>query len=328
MHWLLLLHIGYLRLLPEPLAALISLETLQNALEVLGYPAVTLFIMIESSGIPFPGETMLLLASFYAAIDHQLKLPLIITCAALGAIAGDNIGYYVGRTGGRAFVERFGRYLFLKPHHLDRAEKFFQKYGNKTVFFGRFIAILRTWSAFLAGVNQMPWRTFLIYNAAGGIVWAIFYGTLGYLAGWFFHDDFAQVEKLARTTSWIGAAIIILVVLGIVFFVRWRRKRTRSQGTKKEGFMEIQPAPEPLPQPSPTPSPVPDPEPLPQPAPEPLPEPAHEPLPEPAPEPLPSPDPLPRPEPDIHQPLPQTEPDEVPGPMTLPQTAPTTGPTA
>ncbi len=335
-----------MHLLAEPLAALISLETLQNALHVLGYPAVTLFIMIESSGIPFPGETMLLLASFYAAIDHQLQLPLIIACAAVGAIAGDNIGYYVGRTGGRAFVERFGRYLFLKPRHLDRAEKFFQKYGNKTVFFGRFIAILRTWSAFLAGVNQMPWRTFLIYNAAGGIAWAIFYGTLGYLAGWIFHDNFAQVEHLARTISWIGVATIILAALATFFFVRWRRKGMTSRRTQEKeqsemdtkktnngriAFgdirMETQPAPEPLPQPAPTPMPVPDPEPLPQPAPEPLPEPAHEPLPEPAPEPLPSPDPLPRPKPDIHQPLPQTEP-EIPGPMILPQTDPTTGPTA
>ena len=119
-----------MHLLAEPLAALISLETLQNALHVLGYPAVTLFIMIESSGIPFPGETMLLLASFYAAIDHQLQLPLIIACAAVGAIAGYNIGYYVGRTGGRAFVERFGRYLFLKPRHLDRKRSHLYQSGR------------------------------------------------------------------------------------------------------------------------------------------------------------------------------------------------------
>src|SRR5437016_7661983 len=236
MHWLLLLHIGYLRLLPEPLAALISLETLQNALEVLGYPAVTLFIMIESSGLPFPGETMLLLASFYAAIDHQLKLPIIIACAAAGAIAGDNIGYFVGRTGGRAFVERFGRYLFLKPKHLDRAEKFFARHGNKTVFFGRFIAVLRAWAAFLAGVNHMNWRSFLIYNAAGGILWAIIYGTIGYVAGRVFHDNFTQVEHIAKTISWIGAGVIIATVITIFFVVRSRRKHSaaRSRDDKRQ----------------------------------------------------------------------------------------------
>src|SRR5438477_4139413 len=228
MHWLSMLKVGALSLLHEPLAAFISLEMLRQALAVMGYPAVMLFIMIESSGIPFPGETMLLLASFYAAIDHQLKLPIIIACAAFGAIAGDNIGYYVGRTGGRAFAERFGRYLFLKPQHLDRAEKFFAKHGNKTVFFGRFIAILRTWSAFLAGVNHMDWRTFLVYNAAGGILWAIIYGTIGYVAGRIFHDNFTAVEHIARTISWIGAGAIVAIVIAALLVVRWRRKKFAS----------------------------------------------------------------------------------------------------
>ncbi|HLJ35393.1 MAG TPA: DedA family protein, partial [Ktedonobacteraceae bacterium] len=154
-----------------PLATLISLQTLQNALNTFGYLAVTVFIMIESSGIPFPGETMLLLASFSAAtIAPQLQIPLVIACAALGAILGDNLGYLAGRTGGRALALRFGRYVFLKPHHLDRAERFFAKHGDKTVFFGRFIAVLRAWSAFLAGINHMHWRSFLFYNATGGIV--------------------------------------------------------------------------------------------------------------------------------------------------------------
>src|SRR6516162_6113842 len=100
-----------LTLFSQPLAALISLATLQNALYTLGYPAIALFVMIESSGIPFPGETMLLLASFYAATDHQLQIPIIIACAALGAIIGDNIGYCVGRTGGKAIVQRYGHYV-------------------------------------------------------------------------------------------------------------------------------------------------------------------------------------------------------------------------
>src|ERR1700681_4710293 len=137
-----------------PLAALISVQTLQNLLGAIGYPAVTLFIMIESTGIPFPGETMLLLASFFAATSHQLQIPIVIACAAVGAIIGDNLGYLAGRTGGRALVLRYGKYIFLKPHHLDYAEKFFEKHGDKTVFLGRFVAILRAWSAFLAGINH------------------------------------------------------------------------------------------------------------------------------------------------------------------------------
>src|ERR1700726_328613 len=107
--WLPLLHDHQMVISQLSLAALISLDTLRNILSTWGYLAVALFIMIESAGIPFPGETMLLLASFYSAIDHQLKLPIIIACAAFGAITGDNIGYFVGRTGGQASFARVGR---------------------------------------------------------------------------------------------------------------------------------------------------------------------------------------------------------------------------
>lgn len=210
------------------LAALISLQTLQDALSVFGYPAVTLFIMIESTGIPFPGETMLLLSSFYAAIDHRLSIFLIIPFAALGAIVGDNLGYLVGRSGGRALVERYGRFVFLKPEHLDRAEKFFARHGDKTVFFGRFIAVLRAWAAFLAGVNHMKWRGFLVYNAAGGILWASIYGLLGYFAGRVLHDNFSAVEKLAKTISWGGAILIVAVVVAIIIVVSVRRARKKA----------------------------------------------------------------------------------------------------
>lgn len=233
MHWLFLLRTHILRFYSGPLAAIISLQFLQNTLHTLGYPAVALFVMIESSGIPFPGETILLLASFYAAIDHQLHEPIIIACAALGAIVGDNIGFYVGRTGGKAFVERYGKYLFLKPQHLQRAEKFFAKYGDKTVFFGRFVAVLRAWAAFLAGVNQMHWRTFLIFNAAGGILWAIIFGTLGYFAGRLFHDNFGQVERIASTISWALGGVIVLVVAILVIIYYIRRKKRMAQ-TKQQ----------------------------------------------------------------------------------------------
>ena len=235
MHRLLILHIKVFLWLGEPLAALISLATLQNALNTFGYAAVALFVMIESSGIPFPGETMLLLASFYAAVSHQLQIPVVIACAAFGAIIGDNIGYLIGRTGGRAFVVRYGKYVFIKPEHLARAEAYFAKHGNKTVFFGRFIAVLRAWAAFLAGINHMNWRTFLFYNAAGGILWATLYGTLGYIAGRFFHDNFAQVERLATTLGWLGTGLIVVAVLTVLFVIRMRRhKHTQTIVLTKE----------------------------------------------------------------------------------------------
>lgn len=227
--WLPFLHTHLLALSDMPLAAFISLDTLREALSTLGYPAVALFIMIESTGIPFPGETMLLLASFYAAVDHRLQIPLVIACAAFGAIVGDNIGYLIGRTGGYALVQRFGRYVFLKPAHLQKAQRFFARHGDKTVFLGRFIAVLRAWAAFLAGVNHMPWPNFLFYNAAGGILWSIVYGCLGFYAGRIFHDNFGAVEQIAKTISWGGAAAIVAVIVAIYFLLRLRRKRRHME---------------------------------------------------------------------------------------------------
>ena len=248
--WLALLHLRLLTHAYLPLAALISLDTLRNALNTLGYPAVALFVMIESSGIPFPGETMLLLASFSAAIDQKLQIPGVIACAALGAIIGDNIGYTVGRTGGYAFVQRFGRYLFLKPSHLEHAERFFAKHGDKTVFFGRFVAVLRAWAAFLAGLNHMRWPSFLLYNAAGGIIWAIIYGCLGFYAGRIFHDNFGAVEHLASTLSWVGAVVIVAAIALVYIIYRLRRKRHAQAQTASEYEEkhpdETQPTPEAL----------------------------------------------------------------------------------
>ena len=219
---------------------IISLQFLQNMLNTVGYPAVVLFIFIESTGIPFPGETMLLLASFYAATTGHLSLPGIIACAALGAILGDNLGYYIGYTGGRKFVERFGRYFFVKTEHLAKAEKFFNKHGAKTVFFARFVTLLRIWAAFLAGMNKMHWRTFLFYNAAGGIVWATLIGTLGYLGGRYFHDHFDQVSHLARIIGWSGLAIAVVTAIGIIVFFKLQR-RNQAKPVNEESEPEKEP---------------------------------------------------------------------------------------
>jgi membrane protein DedA with SNARE-associated domain len=210
-----------------------SLHTLQNTLNSFGYLAVILFIMIESTGIPFPGETMLLFASFYTSIDSRLNIFLVIASAAVGAILGDNFGYLIGRTGGRAVVEKYGKYVLIQQKHLDSAERFFQKHGDKTVFLGRFTAILRAWAAFLAGVNKMRWKVFLMYNAAGGIVWAILYGTLGYIAGKFFSRHFALVERIASTLGWLGVILFLLGILLPVLIIQARRKK--SEGHKTSG---------------------------------------------------------------------------------------------
>lgn len=205
--------------------SLFSLQTLVTALHVIGYPAVTLFILVESAGIPLPGESVVLLAAFTAGVDGQLQLPWIIVCAIFGAIVGDNIGFYIGRTGGRRFVERFGRFFFLKVEHLDKAAKFFDRHGPKAVFFGRFITFLRIWAAFLAGMNKMRWKTFLFYNALGGIVWALYISLLGFFAGRLFHDHFDKVELLVRMIGWVGLGICVVLPISAYVIFRIRRAR-------------------------------------------------------------------------------------------------------
>jgi membrane protein DedA with SNARE-associated domain len=223
------------------LGALVSLDTLKNALTTLGYPAVALFIMIESSGIPFPGETMLLLASFYAGTTGQLNIVWVLVACAIGAILGDNLGYLAGRYGGRPFALRFGKYLFLKEHHLDQAEKFFIKHGDKTVFFGRFVAVLRAWAAFLAGVNRMRWSKFLAYNAAGGICWTVIMGLFGYFAGKIVGNNFDKIESLGQG---LGFAALAIVVLPVIYFIVRARLRKRRQLREAALALAQEPLPE------------------------------------------------------------------------------------
>ncbi|GAC1321681.1 MAG: hypothetical protein NVS2B16_22960 [Chloroflexota bacterium] len=198
-----------------------STSTLTQVLDRWGYLAVTIFVGIESSGIPFPGETMLITAAVYAGTGH-LSIAAVIAAASVGAIVGDNLGYAAGRYGGRALVERYGKYIRIKPHHLDRAETFFDRYGDRTVFFGRFVAVLRAWAAFLAGTNRMPWPKFLLFNAAGGIAWSILFGTLGYLLG-------NNLPLLHRIVSVIGiGGVVVAALVAVVAFVVWRRRRSQS----------------------------------------------------------------------------------------------------
>lgn len=191
----------------------LSVHTLQNLLDTYGYLAVLVFVAIESTGIPFPGETMLITAAIYAGTGH-LRIQYVVAAAIVGAIMGDNFGYLIGRTGGRAVALRWGKYVRLDATKLKTAENFFAKHGDKTVFLGRFIAVLRAWAAFLAGVNRMPWPKFLVFNAAGGICWATLYGTLAFKLG----------ENFERIRSWLGWGILLGVVVGIaVAYLVYRR---------------------------------------------------------------------------------------------------------
>jgi membrane protein DedA with SNARE-associated domain len=144
----------------------------------------------------------------------------VIATAAAGAILGDNAGYWLGRKGGIALVRRFGSRVGLTETKLLRVHRFFEKHGPKTVFIGRFIALLRSWAAALAGVGEMPYALFSLYNALGGIAWAVVFGVLGYVFG---HN----MRLLERYIARFSIGLLLLVAAGALVFL-WRRRRVEA----------------------------------------------------------------------------------------------------
>ena len=190
---------------------------LLHLLETYGYLMVFIFVAVESFGIPFPGETMLLVAAIYAGTTDRLAIPLVIGAAICGAILGDNLGYLMGREGGFRLLRRYGRYIHLNERKLKLGIYLFDKHGPKVVFLGRFVAVLRAWAAFLAGSNRMRWRTFMVYNAAGGVLWATVYGMGGYFLG-------NRAEALAGVIGRVTGVLAVLVIVGGLFLL-WRNER-------------------------------------------------------------------------------------------------------
>ena len=185
-----------------------------------GYAAVFAFVGIESLGIPLPGETMLISAALYAGATHNLNIVGVIVAAAAGAIIGDNIGYIVGHWGGYRLLVRYGRHIRLHPPRVKLARYLFLRHGAKVVFFGRFISVLRTYAAFLAGTARMPRLRFLIFNALGGIIWATLYGVGAYLAG-------DRITKLSRPVDFALTGVAVVVVVTLLVILR-RKEETLS----------------------------------------------------------------------------------------------------
>ena len=186
---------------------------------LLDYGLFILFalVAIESAGVPIPGETALIIAGVLSSQGHW-AIEWVIVVAALGAIVGDNIGYWLGRTGGRALLERWELTRRYAEKALPPSERFFEKHGGKTVFFARFIAFLRVTAAWLAGISRMHWWLFFLWNAAGGIIWATAVGLVAYF--------FGKAAADAISTYGLYAAIV-LIVGGIIVFIGFRVWRHR-----------------------------------------------------------------------------------------------------
>ena len=148
-----------------------------------GLPLLFVVVMIESFGIPLPGETALIAFGVLASQGHY-SIVLVIAVAAAGAIVGDNLGYLIiGRWGGRNLLERWGPVRRFAERYLPPTERLMERHGDKVVFFGRFVTVLRYTAAWVAGIAGMEWRKFLFWNAAGGICWATLVGLVSYYAG-------------------------------------------------------------------------------------------------------------------------------------------------
>ena len=183
-----------------------------------GYAVVFVGVFLENAGLPVPGETALL-AGAALSRSGALFLPWVIATAVVGAIFGDNIGFLIGRRGGRALLERFGSKIGLTPGRLVEFDRFFDKHGAKTVFIARFVTGLRVFGAVLAGASDLPWGRFLLYNATGAVAWATTFGAVGYFLAY----SWETLEE------WIGrSGLVLLAAVAIIAVVAVLRRRRAS----------------------------------------------------------------------------------------------------
>ncbi|MFG2816807.1 DedA family protein [Streptomyces sp. NPDC048410] len=204
--------------LPGPLAPLAPL------LGQYGYWAVGAIIFLEDFGVPAPGETILLAAGVYAGAG-RLNIVAVAGIAFAAAVIGDNVGYVIGRTGGRAFVERWGKYLLLTPTRFEAAEAFFQRHGGKIVTVARFVEGLRQANGIIAGTTGMAWHRFLAFNALGAVLWVGLWSTLAYVAGSHITTVYDEIVRYQRYVL-IGAGILVAALVVRHLVRRGRVNRT------------------------------------------------------------------------------------------------------
>ena len=193
-------------------------DLLRGYLTDYGYWAVAAALLLENAGLPVPGETILLLASFLAYSEHRLGLPWIILVGVCAATVGDNLGFAIGFYGGRRLLERYQKTLHIRPDVIARGEDLFARYGAATIFVARFIAGMRIVAGPLAGVLRMSWRKFLLFNFLGAVLWVSVIAGVGYLFG-------KHWEALVDLVQDANLAVAVAVVIVVAFFW-WRRRRT------------------------------------------------------------------------------------------------------
>ena len=208
--------------------SLLSKAGLEHLLGEYGYGLVFVVIGLEAMGLPLPGESLIIAAAAYCAATGELRIAGVIAAAIAGAIMGDNFGYLIGRWAGFPLLRRYGRHVGLNERRLTLGRYLFQTQGGKVVFVGRFIAILRTFVALLAGANRMEWKTFLLWNAVGGVAWATLYGAGAYLLG------NAAARLQGRVGLGLGLAAAVVIAVAIVL-LRRNEARLEDEADRRMG---------------------------------------------------------------------------------------------
>ena len=193
--------------------------TLAPVLDHYGYLAVAGFLFLEDFGVPVPGETILIAAAVYAGAG-RLNIVLVALLGLVAAILGDNVGYVIGRFGGRRLVLRWGRYVLITPERLDKAESWFHRHGGKVVAVARFIEGLRQANGIVAGITGMHWLKFLAFNALGATIWVAVWTTVGYVSGTHLNAVYGLISKIFL---YVVAAVALFIVIRIVMYLRRRR---------------------------------------------------------------------------------------------------------
>jgi membrane-associated protein len=193
------------------------LDLLRNAVVHYGYWAVAVALLLENAGVPVPGETVLLVASFLAFSEHDLQLPWIIVVATVASTMGDNLGFALGYYGGRPLLDRYQVFFRIHDKTLARGEGLFARYGAVTVFFARFVFGMRIIAGPMAGALRMPWRKFLVFNFLGAALWVAVISS----AGFFFGQHWGELVRDLKRFH-LAAAIVAVLALG---FWWWRSRR-------------------------------------------------------------------------------------------------------
>lgn len=187
-----------------------------------GLIALFVVVMLESGGAPLPGETALIAAAIFAS-QGKLNIVEVIAVAAAAAIIGDNLGYWIGRTGGRKLLHRISFLERWSSRTLPWAESFFERHGGKTIFLARFFSVLRVTAAWIAGISRMHWWTFFLWNAAGGIVWATLVGLVAYYVG------HAAADAINHYGLWAGAGLVVALAIVWLGIHLWKKRVLRAE---------------------------------------------------------------------------------------------------